>query len=52
MTCSACGSTVGRYFAYGLNVFTPGIGLMTAGRDDEKRALHDRIAGTRVVPTR
>jgi uncharacterized RDD family membrane protein YckC len=42
----------GRYFAYGLNIFTLGIGLMMAGWDDEKRTLHDRICGTRVIKTR
>jgi len=48
----SAGQAFGRYFAYGLNVFTLGIGLMMAGWDDEKRTLHDRICGTRVIRTR
>ena len=43
------GRALGRYFAELLSRFTGGIGLLMAGFDMEKRALHDRIAGTRVI---
>ena len=39
----------GRYFAKLLNIFTLSIGYIIAAFDDEKRGLHDRICGTRVV---
>jgi uncharacterized RDD family membrane protein YckC len=40
---------VGRYFAQILSGIILGIGFMMAGWDDEKRALHDRLAETRVI---
>ena len=43
------GTAFGRYFAELLSRLTGGIGLLMAGFDIEKRALHDRIAGTRVI---
>jgi uncharacterized RDD family membrane protein YckC len=46
------GRAIGRYFALLLSSLTLGIGFMMAGWDSEKRALHDRIAGTRVIRTR
>lgn len=39
----------GRYFAEILSALTFGIGYLMAAFDQEKRALHDFIAGTRVV---
>ena len=45
------GKAFGRYFAANWisGLFTLCIGYIMAGFDDEKRALHDRICGTRVV---
>ena len=43
---------VGRFFGYYLSTFLLGIGYIMAAFDDEKRALHDRMAGTRVIRTR
>ncbi len=43
------GRATGRFFAEVLNWFTLTIGYIMAAFDDEKRALHDRIADTRVV---
>jgi uncharacterized RDD family membrane protein YckC len=44
------GRAAGRYFAYLLDSFIPfAIGFIIAGFDSEKRALHDRIADTRVI---
>lgn len=43
------GRAFGRWASELLNGFTIGIGYMMAGWDSEKRALHDRIADTRVV---
>ena len=43
------GRATGRHFAKYLSKFTLGIGYLIAIWDDEKRALHDRLAGTRVV---
>jgi uncharacterized RDD family membrane protein YckC len=40
---------VGRFFAWGLSYMICYIGLIMAGFDQEKRALHDMICGTRVV---
>jgi uncharacterized RDD family membrane protein YckC len=45
------GRAVGRYFAQILSALIIGIGFIMAGLDDEKRTLHDRIAGTRVIRT-
>lgn len=45
------GQAVGRYFGQILGWITLGIGFIMAGVDDEKRALHDRLAGTRVIRT-
>jgi uncharacterized RDD family membrane protein YckC len=46
------GLAVGRYLGYVLSGLILGIGFMMAGWDDEKRALHDRLAGTRVIRVR
>jgi uncharacterized RDD family membrane protein YckC len=46
------GQALGRYFGRILSGFILGIGYMMAGWDDEKRALHDRLAGTRVIRVR
>jgi uncharacterized RDD family membrane protein YckC len=46
------GRAIGRHFAARyLNLFTLGIGYIMAAFDSEKRALHDYIAGTRVIRT-
>ncbi len=45
------GRAVGRYFAKILSGITLMIGYIMAGFDSEKRALHDYIAGTRVIRT-
>ena len=45
------GLATGRYFAQFLNVFTFGIGYLMAIWDKEKRGLHDRVCGTRVIRT-
>jgi len=42
----------GRYFAEILNAFTLLIGYIIAAFDNEKRALHDHIASTRVIFSR
>ncbi|HET6371045.1 MAG TPA: RDD family protein, partial [Nitrospiria bacterium] len=39
----------GRYFAEILSGIILCIGYIMAAFDDEKRALHDRICGTRVI---
>jgi uncharacterized RDD family membrane protein YckC len=46
------GRALGRYFSVILSSITLLIGFMMAGWDPEKRALHDRLAGTRVIRTR
>jgi uncharacterized RDD family membrane protein YckC len=46
------GVAIGRYFAFLLSTLILCIGHMMAGWDDEKRALHDRLAGTRVIHAR
>lgn len=43
------GLASGRFFAELLNMFTLSIGYIIAAFDPEKRALHDRICGTRVI---
>jgi uncharacterized RDD family membrane protein YckC len=43
------GRAVGRYFAEMLSSLTFFVGYMMAGWDEEKRALHDRVADTRVI---
>lgn len=43
------GLAFGRYFAQFINVFTFGFGYLMAIWDKEKRGLHDRVCGTRVV---
>jgi uncharacterized RDD family membrane protein YckC len=43
------GRATGRYFAEILSSLTLGIGYLMVAWDDEKRALHDRVADTRVV---
>lgn len=45
------GLATGRYFAHYINAFTFGIGYLMAIWDKEKRGLHDRICGTRVIRT-
>lgn len=46
------GLSTGRYFAQFINSFILGIGYIMAGFDVQKRALHDRICGTRVIYSR
>jgi uncharacterized RDD family membrane protein YckC len=46
------GRAFGRYLGFWVDGLTLCIGFMMAGWDSEKRALHDRIAGTRVIRTR
>lgn len=41
--------SIGRYFAYLLSSIILAIGLMMAGWNKEKKALHDIICSTRVV---
>ena len=43
------GRAIGRYFAKMLSAIILMIGYIMAGFDSEKRALHDYIAGTRVI---
>lgn len=43
------GRALGRHFAEMLSGIILGIGYLMAAFDQEKRALHDRICGTRVV---
>jgi uncharacterized RDD family membrane protein YckC len=43
------GQSVGRYFSTMISGFTLGIGYLIAAFDDERKTLHDRIAGTRVI---
>ena len=45
------GKALARCFADMLSAFTLDIGYIIAGFDDQKRALHDRICGTRVIAT-
>jgi uncharacterized RDD family membrane protein YckC len=45
------GRAIGRHFAKYLSGITLLIGYIMAGFDSEKRALHDYIAGTRVIRT-
>ena len=45
------GRAIGRHFAKYLSGITLMIGYIMAGFDSEKRALHDYIAGTRVIRT-
>ncbi len=45
------GRAIGRYFAKYLSGITLMIGYIMAAFDSEKRALHDYIAGTRVIRT-
>jgi uncharacterized RDD family membrane protein YckC len=45
------GRAIGRFFARYLSGITLLIGYIMAGFDSEKRALHDYIAGTRVIRT-
>ncbi len=46
------GLSIGRYAATLVTNFTMGIGYAMAAIDAEKRALHDRLAGTRVIKPR
>jgi uncharacterized RDD family membrane protein YckC len=43
------GISVGRYFMYVVSGIILLIGYIMAGFDNEKRALHDRVCGTRVI---
>jgi uncharacterized RDD family membrane protein YckC len=43
------GRAIGRYFARNLSWMTLFIGYIMAAFDDQKRALHDYICGTRVI---
>ena len=43
------GRAIGRYFGYWLDGITLLIGYVIAAFDDQKRALHDHICGTRVI---
>ncbi len=43
------GASIGRYFAELISRFAIGIGYLMAAFDVEHRAMHDRIAGTRVI---
>lgn len=45
----SAGRAVGRFFAQLLSGLILGIGYIMAAFDQEKRALHDHICGTRVV---
>jgi uncharacterized RDD family membrane protein YckC len=45
------GRAIGRHFAKYLSSITLLIGYIMAGFDSEKRALHDYVAGTRVIRT-
>jgi uncharacterized RDD family membrane protein YckC len=46
------GQSIGRYFGYMVSSIILGFGFFMAGWDDENRALHDRMCGTRVIRTR
>ena len=48
-TLITAGQGVLRYFGQILSGLILGIGFIMAGLDDQKRALHDRIANTRVI---
>jgi uncharacterized RDD family membrane protein YckC len=43
------GRALGRYFAYYLSLLPAGLGFLMAAFTREKKALHDSVAGTRVV---
>lgn len=43
------GRAIARYFGYWLDSLTLGIGYLMAAFDDQKRALHDHVCGTRVI---
>lgn len=43
------GTAIGRFLSEIVDSFTLGIGYIMVAFDAEKRALHDRLAGTRVV---
>jgi len=43
------GRALGRYFAYYLSILPAGAGFLMAAFTRDKRALHDVVAGTRVV---
>ena len=46
------GHACGRVFATALSYLTLYIGFIIAAFDDERRALHDHVAGTRVIRSR
>jgi uncharacterized RDD family membrane protein YckC len=43
------GKATGRFFGYLLSSVICGVGFLMAAWDEEKRALHDRVCGTRVI---
>jgi uncharacterized RDD family membrane protein YckC len=43
------GRAIARYFGYWLDSLTLAIGYVIAAFDDQKRALHDHLCGTRVI---
>ena len=43
------GQAIGRYLGTILSAMIMGIGFLMAAFDDQKRTLHDRLAGTRVI---
>jgi uncharacterized RDD family membrane protein YckC len=46
------GRIIGRYFASIISALILLIGYIMAAFDEEKRALHDRLADTRVIKTK
>lgn len=46
------GQAIGRYFGTWLSGAIMGIGFLMAAFDEQKRTLHDRLAGTRVIETK
>jgi uncharacterized RDD family membrane protein YckC len=46
------GRALARHLAWLLSAFTFGVGFLVAAARRDKRALHDLVAGTRVVRTR
>ncbi len=40
---------LGRYFGYWLSSLICGIGFLMIGFDEQRRGLHDRVCGTRVI---
>jgi uncharacterized RDD family membrane protein YckC len=46
------GRAIGRYFAMFLSALTLGIGFLMIAFTEDKRGLHDYVAGTVVIKTR